>query len=243
MSGAPIGPADEFALPIGTVTFLLTDIEGSTKAWAAAPHLMGPAVARHYDILDAAVSAHGGVRPQEQGEGDSIVAAFSRSSDALRAAVDAQSRLTEEPWPDGTPTIRVRMAIHTGEAQLRNEANYVGQAVIRTARLRAIAHGGQVIASQAARDLAIDQLGSEIEMADLGVHQLKDLARPEHVWQVLVPGSADEFPPLNSLDAVPNNLPTALSTFIGRPPFPRYQGRRRYQGRPRAGSCPGPMRA
>ena len=212
------GPAsfDEFALPIGTVTFLLTDIEGSTKAWSSAPDAMGPAVARHYEILDAAVAAHGGVRPQEQGEGDSIVAAFARSSDAVRAAVDAQARLASEPWPPGVPKIAVRMAVHTGEAQLRNEANYVGQAIIRTARLRAIAHGGQVIVSQAARDLAIDQLGTEIELVDLGIHRLKDLARPEHVWQVTVPGTAERFPPLNSLDSTPNNLPSALSTFVGR---------------------------
>ena len=87
------GSGDEFGLPIGTVTFLLTDIEGSTLAWGAAPTLMGPAVARHYEILDVVVAAHGGVRPQEQGEGDSIVAAFSRASDALRAAVAAQVAL------------------------------------------------------------------------------------------------------------------------------------------------------
>ena len=130
---------DAFGLPIGTVTFLLTDIEGSTLAWQAAPSLMGPAVARHYEILDAAVAAHGGVRPQEQGEGDSIVAAFSRASDALRAALDAQSALADEVWPDGLAPLKVRMAVHAGEAQLRNEANYVGQTIIRTARLRAIA--------------------------------------------------------------------------------------------------------
>ena len=118
MSGAPIGPSDEFALPIGTVTFLLTDIEGSTKAWAAAPHLMGPAVARHYELLDATVAAHGGVRPQEQGEGDSIVAAFSRSSDALRAAVAAQRALTDEVWAERTPVIRVRMALLCKSCQL-----------------------------------------------------------------------------------------------------------------------------
>ena len=207
---------DAFGLPIGTVTFLLTDIEGSTLAWQAAPSLMGPAVARHYEILDAAVAAHGGVRPQEQGEGDSIVAAFSRASDALRAALDAQSALADEVWPDGLAPLKVRMAIHAGEAQLRNEANYVGQTIIRTARLRAIAHGGQVVVSQAARDLTVDQLGDEIELVDLGTHRLKDLARPEHVWQVVIPRLGRDHPPLKSLDAVPNNLPVALSTFVGR---------------------------
>ena len=210
------GTSDEFALPIGTVTFLLTDIEGSTKAWAASPELMRTAVIRHYEILDQAISTHGGVRPQEQGEGDSVVGAFSRASDAIKAAVEAQAMLADEPWLEGTPKIAVRMAVHAGEAQLRNEANYVGQAIIRTARLRAIAHGGQVIASQAVRDLSVDQLGSNIELLDLGVHRLKDLARPEHVWQVIVPDRPSTFPPLNSLDSTPNNLPSALSTFVGR---------------------------
>lgn len=211
------GSSGEFALPVGTVTFLLTDVEGSTSAWQAAPEAMGGAIARHYEMLDAAVAAHGGVRPQEQGESDSIVAAFGRASDALKAAVAAQQSLSAEPWPDGLAgPIRVRMAIHTGEAQMRDEANYVGQAIIRTARLRAIAHGGQVLASQAVRDLVIDQLGDRIELLDLGVHRLKDLARPEHVWQVAAEGMDRAFPPLKSLDAVPNNLPTELSSFVGR---------------------------
>ena len=214
-SGAANG--DAFALPIGTVTFLLTDVEGSTLGWQAAPTLMGAAIARHYEILDVAVATHGGVRPQEQGEGDSIVGAFARASDALRAAVAAQHALVAEPWADGLrEPIRVRMAIHTGEAQTRDEANYVGQAIIRTARLRAIAHGEQILVSQGARDLAVDQFGDEIEMVGLGLHRLKDLARPEHVWQVVSPGLRRAFPALRSLDAVPNNLPVDLSTFVGR---------------------------
>ena len=216
-SDSPNVPADGFALPAGTVTFLLTDVEGSTLGWQESPEQMGPAIARHYEILDRAVAANGGVRPQEQGEGDSIVAAFSRASDALLAATEAQQALAAEPWSDALRMpIRVRMAIHTGEAQMRNNANYVGQAIIRTARLRAIAQGGQILVSQAARDLAVDQLGGHIEFLDLGLHRLKDLARPEHVWQVVVPGLSTEFPPLKSLDATPNNLPVDLSTFVGR---------------------------
>ena len=215
VNGGPGGA--EFALPVGTVTFLLTDVEGSTSAWQAAPGLMGAAIARHYQNLDLAVSAHGGVRPQEQGEGDSIVAAFGRASDALMAAVDAQRALAAEPWPDGlAKPLRVRMAIHTGEAQLRDEANYVGQAIIRTARLRAIAHGGQVLVSQAVRDLVIDQIGDRVELLDLGLHRLKDLARPEHVWQVAGSGLGRDFPPPKSLDTIPNNLPIELSSFVGR---------------------------
>ncbi len=210
-------PGREFALPVGIVTFLLTDVEGSTKAWQAAPQLMGPAIARHYAILEDAIAAHGGVRPQEQGEGDSIVGAFARASDCVAAAVAAQKALTDEPWPDGLDGgLRVRMAIHTGETQLRDEANYVGQAIIRTARLRAIAHGGQILVSQASRDLVIDQLGDRIELIDLGVHRLKDLARPEHVWQAAGEGIGRDFPPLRSLEAIPNNLPIELSSFVGR---------------------------
>ena len=213
----PGGAYDYFALPTGTVTFLLTDVEGSTLGWEAGPTLMGAAIDRHYEILDDAVARNGGVRPQEQGEGDSIVAAFGRASDAVKAALDAQVALQLEPWSVELRTpIRVRMAIHTGEAQMRNEANYVGQAIIRTARLRTIAHGGQVLVSQAARDLAIDQLGAQVDLLDLGSHRLKDLARPEHVWQLVAPELPSEFPPLKSLDAVPNNLPLDLSTFIGR---------------------------
>lgn len=218
MSGSvEAGATDGFALPVGTVTFLLTDVEGSTLAWQANGPAMGAAIARHYEILDAAISTHGGVRPQEQGEGDSVVAAFGRASEALLAATDAQRAIASEPWSESLAgPIRVRMAIHTGEAQMRNEANYVGQAIIRTARLRAIAHGGQVLVSQAARDLAVDQHGSDLQLLDLGMHRLKDLARPEHVWQLTALGLDREFPPLKSLDSVPNNLPMELSSFIGR---------------------------
>ncbi len=204
-----------FSLPIGTVTFLLTDIEDSTRHWQRSAESMGAAVARVYALLDDAVSAHGGVRPVEQGEGDSVVAAFSRASDALLAARAAQVALHAEPWPTVEP-VRVRMAVHTGDATLRDEGNYMGQTIIRTARLRAIAHGGQVVLSAVTRDLTIDQLGSEIELVSLGTHRLKDLARPEDVWQLADAHLPSEFPPLRSLDSVPNNLPVQLSTFVGR---------------------------
>ena len=176
---------------------------------------MADAIARHYELLDAAITSHDGVRPLEQGEGDSVVAAFSRASDAVLAALDAQRALFAEPWPTASP-LKVRMAVHTGEARLRDDRNYAGQAVIRTARLRAIAHGGQVVISSASRDLVIDHLGDDVTLVDLGVHRLKDLARPEHVWQLAHADLTAEFPPLRSLDAVPNNLPVTLSSFIGR---------------------------
>ena len=124
--------AQAFALPTGTVTFLLTDVEGSTRGWEASPAAMALAIARQYAILDEAIGAHGGVRPVEPGEGDSVVAAFSRASDAIAAALDAQRALHRESGPEGAE-LRVRMAVHTGEALLRNEGNYFGQTVIRTA--------------------------------------------------------------------------------------------------------------
>ena len=136
-----------FTLPTGVVTFLLTDIEGSSRAWQADADLMAPAVARHYEIIDEVVVRWGGVRPIEQGEGDSIVAAFSRATDAAAAALDAQRQLLEELGD----RFRVRMALHTGEAQLRDEGNYFGHAVIRCARLRSCGHGGQVLLSHTTR--------------------------------------------------------------------------------------------
>ncbi|HET9601996.1 MAG TPA: LuxR C-terminal-related transcriptional regulator, partial [Acidimicrobiales bacterium] len=170
---------------------------------------------RHYALLDEAIAAHAGVRPVEQGEGDSVVAAFSRASDAVAAAVSAQRALTEEPWPDGV-RLRVRMAIHTGEAQLRDEGNYFGQAVIRCARLRAIGHGGQVLVSEATAALVVDRLPDQVGLLDLGTHRLKDLGRPERVWQLTHPDLTPVLPALRSLDAFRHNLPVQLTPLIGR---------------------------
>ena len=138
--------ASTFLLPTGTVTFLLTDVEQSTASWEAAPEAMAKAISRHYEILADVVGSHRGVRPVEQGEGDSIVAAFSRGVDAVAAALEAQRRLWAEDWPEGIQ-LKVRMALHTGDAQLRDTFNYYGPTVIRTARLRALTHGAQTIAS------------------------------------------------------------------------------------------------
>jgi class 3 adenylate cyclase len=167
-----------FALPAGTVTFLLTDIEGSTRLWESAGEAMPGAVGRHYRILDAAIAGQGGVRPVEQGEGDSVVAAFTRARDALVAALEAQRALYAEDWPDGV-ALRVRMALHTGDARLRDRGNYFGAAVNRCARLRGVARGGQVLLSRATHDLVEDDLPEGVELVDLGVHRLRDLGRPE----------------------------------------------------------------
>ena len=199
------------ALPTGTVSFLLTDVEASTRAWDVAPDATAAAIARHYALLDEQVRAHGGVRPVEQGEGDSIVAAFSRPSDAVAAALGAQQALLAEGLP-----FRVRMAVHTGEAQLRDANNYFGQAIIRCARIRATAHGGQVVVSDSTAVLVRDHLPERARLVDLGVHRLKDLGRPERVWQLVHPDVPAEFPPLRSLNVYRHNLPLQLAPLIGR---------------------------
>lgn len=200
--------------PSGTVTFLLTDVESSTRAWEADAASTAAAIARHEEILAAAIAAHGGFRAVEQGEGDSVVAAFSRASAAVAAAVEAQLALAREPWP--TPaTIRVRIALHTGEAEAHG-GRYAGSTIIRTARLRAVAHGGQTVASRATAELVHDALPDGATLVDLGSHRLRDLTRAEHVFQISHPDLPGAFPPLQSLDRVANNLPAQLTSFIGR---------------------------
>jgi class 3 adenylate cyclase len=140
-------------LPTGTVTFLMTDVEGSTDGWARSPAMLAEAIPRHYEILDEAVRVNGGARPVEQGEGDSIVAAFTRPSAAIAAALHAQQALSAEDWP-GDLGVKVRMALHTGEAELRDEENYFGVAVIRCARIRDCGHRGQVLVSETTAVLA-----------------------------------------------------------------------------------------
>ena len=203
------------ALPTGTVTFLLTDIEGSTRLWEDRGAAMASAVARHYEILDGSVAVHRGVRPIEQGEGDSLVAAFTRASDAVAAALAAGSALRREEWPEGID-IAVRMALHTGEAQLRDERYYTGPSIIRCARLRALAHGGQVLISNTTADLLAEALPDGAALLPLGVHRLRDLRQPERVFQLIHPSIPVRFPPLRSLDVLPNNLPAQLTSFVGR---------------------------
>jgi predicted ATPase/class 3 adenylate cyclase/DNA-binding CsgD family transcriptional regulator len=206
---------DAMRLPAGTVTFLLTDIEGSTRLWEADSPVMAGMVTRHDEILAAAVRHHGGVRPVEQGEGDSVVAVFGVAGDALAAALEAQRALGQEPWPKDM-TVRVRMALHTGDVQVGEGGKVSGPAIIRCARLRATAYGGQTVLTQSTRDLVVDRLPADVGLLDLGLHRLKDLGRPERVWQLCHPALTSEFPPLKSLDASPNNLPVQLSSFVGR---------------------------
>jgi predicted ATPase/class 3 adenylate cyclase len=201
-------------LPTGTVTFLLTDVEGSTSLWELAPSAMSAAIARHDELAAAVIHAHDGVLVKSRGEGDSIFSVFARATDAAGAAIALQRALHAEPWPDRA-ALRVRMALHTGEAELR-EGDYYGQVVNRCARLRAIGHGGQTLASHATYELVRDGLPDGASLRDLGSHRLRDLARPEQVWQLLGEELPADFPPLRSLDARLHNLPVQLTTFVGR---------------------------
>lgn len=205
----------DFALPLGTVTLLLADVEGSTGRWERRPDLMRASMARFDRIAREAVGTHGGVRPEEQGEGDSFVAAFARATDALAAAVSLQLALVREQWPAGGE-VRVRVGIHTGEVQLRDGRNYIGRAVNRTARLRSLGHGGQTLVSQATAELVADGLPNGAHLTALGVHRLRDLSRPERVFQLDHVELPSQFPALRSLEHLPNNLPASLSSFVGR---------------------------
>ncbi len=198
-------------LPTGVVTFLLTDIEGSTQAWQAAPGEMTARVSRHYDILESGIAAHGGRRPQEQGEGDSVVAVFVDASSALSAAVETQLALRRE-----LPDLPVRMALHTGETMLRNESNYVGLTIIRCARIRGCGHGGQILLSDATVAELGDAMVDPFGVVDLGLYGLRGLDGRDRIWQVTHPSLPATFAPLKAGASAAGNLPTPISSFVGR---------------------------
>ena len=200
------------ALPTGTVAFLFTDIEGSTALWERDPVAMRAAVERHVAILDAAIVANIGVHYKTVG--DAMQAAFPTASAALAAAVEAQRALTAEPWPETGP-LRVRMAIHVGEATPR-DGDYLAPALNRLARLLTAGYGGQILLTAAAEALSRGALPPETSLRDLGKHRLRDLLQPERVFQLLHRDLPTDFPPLKSLDARPNNLPSQPNLFIGR---------------------------
>ena len=198
------------SLPTGTVTFLFTDIEGSTRLVQAMGPRYGELLTDHCRIIREAIAAGGGTEVST--EGDSFFAAFPSAPAAVTATAMAQRRLSAHAWPDGAQ-VRVRMGLHTGEG-IRGGDNYMGLDVHRAARIAAAGHGGQVLLSEATRSL-IGRL-PDAALRDLGRHRLKDLANPEHLFQLDVAGLPTEFPALRSLDARPNNLPVQLTSFIGR---------------------------
>jgi predicted ATPase/class 3 adenylate cyclase/DNA-binding CsgD family transcriptional regulator len=196
-------------LPTGTVTLLLADIEGSTRLWETEPDEMTGAVARLDRRLTDLVASHCGVRPVEQGEGDSFVVAFARATDAVACALELQ-RAPLAP-------IRLRIGLHTGEIRLRDEGNYIGPTINRTARLRDLAHGGQTVLSGVTEELVFDQLPGDAWLTDLGSHELRDVPRPERVAQLCHPDLRNDFPPLRVADtAVSQRLPAQLTSFVGR---------------------------
>jgi predicted ATPase/class 3 adenylate cyclase len=195
-----------------TLTFLFTDIAGSTRLWESNPDSMRLALARHDALLRAVMQAHGG--HVFKTVGDAFCVAFIRPENAFSAAVDGQLALETESW-EGIEPLTVRMAIHSGDCERRND-DYFGQALSVPARLLGLVHGGQILASQAAVDLAAGALPPQIELEDLGEHALRDLSGLYRIHQVCAAGIPSVFPPLRTAGYRPNNLPRQLTSFIGR---------------------------
>jgi len=197
--------------PVGTVTFLFTDLEGSTRLWEVSPNEMQSALKRHDEIVAKQIEAFNGAIILERGEGDSVFAVFARASDAVAAACEIQCEMRLELWPEQLP-MRVRMAIHTGEAA----ADYRSPHVNRAARIRAIAHGEQILISGVTAGIVRGSLPAEASLIDLGQHRLRDVAEVEHVFQLAHPGLRGDFAPLKSLGNFRQNLPVQLTSFVGR---------------------------
>ena len=216
-AGAPAGagvPAGA-GLPAGTVTFLLTDIEGSTRLWETVPEAMEEALERHNRLLAGVIGGHGGVVVTSRGEGDSFFAVFPSAVAAIEAAGACQLRLGRESWPEGA-ALRVRMGLHTGEASVR-DGDYVEHAPInRCARVKAAGHGGQVLVTRATRDLAGGRLGGGFGLTRLGEFRLRDLAGPELIYQLTHADLPADFPPIRTLAERAGNLPLPVSSFVGR---------------------------
>jgi len=196
----------------GPLTFLFTDIEGSTRRWEADPGAMSVALARHDRIVRSAIESVQGELFKHTGDG--ACAVFRNASEGIAAAVAVQRALEHEDWGEAAP-LRVRIAIHTGPAEVRT-GDYFGPTLNRAARLMATAHGGQIIVSRAAAELSRETLPAGVALLDLGEHRLADLNQPEHVFQVTHPDLRGEFPPLRSLDFFRHNLPVSLTPFVGR---------------------------
>ncbi|ORA97076.1 regulator [Mycobacterium mantenii] len=197
------------------VTFLLTDIEGSTAAWEADADAMARALARHDELVEQVVTSRGGRLIKARGEGDATFSVFERPSAGAAAAIELQDAITHEPWALPDP-IRVRMALHTGEVELR-DGDYFGRAVNRVARLRSLAEGGQILCSGATAELVIDSLADDVLLTDLGMRQLKNLARPEHVFELRLETVAGQ--PESQASKAPMERPSFPAVLVGPGPF------------------------
>ena len=214
---SPAGPGQPADLPAGTVTFLLTDIEGLTRLWETAPAAMEVALEQHNRLVTGVIDDHGGVVVTPRGEGDSFFAVFPSAVAAVEAAGGCQLRLKKEAWPAGA-ALRVRVGLHTGEAHVR-DGDYVDHAPInRCARVKAAAHGGQVLVTKTTRDLVEGRLGGGFGLKRLGEFRLRDLAEPELIYQLTHAGLPDDFPPIVTLAERSGNLPLPVSSFVGRAP-------------------------
>ena len=202
--------------PSAPLSFFASDIEGSTRLWETQPAAMSAALIRHDALLRGAIEAHGGRIFKTVGDGCFAVFLQGEGGEALRAAVDAQLSLLTEPWPTDR-AIRVRMALHAGPAERRDD-DFFGPTINRLARLLSIGHGGQVLLSESAVGLVRSDLPPSAELRDMGRHRLKDLDAPEAVSMLLHEALGSEFPALKSLDSLPNNLPRQLTSFVGREP-------------------------
>ncbi len=200
------------ALPTGTVTFLFTDIVGSTRLLTDLGDRYGDLLARHNEIIRGVLDEHDG--QEVSTEGDAFLAVFRSAPQAVAAAAAAQRSLQSAAWPAGA-TVNVRMGLHTGEGRLGGD-NYAGLDVNRAARIAAAGHGGQVLLSETTHALVSHDVPDGSSFRDLGLHRLKDLPIPEHLWQLEVDGLLQDFPPPRSLDARPNNLPVSPTTLVGR---------------------------
>ena len=199
--------------PSGTVTFLLTDLEGSTRMWEREPEAMKAAMARHDEILEKAIAAKQGFVFSRMGDG--MAAAFATAREAVAAAVAIKQALAQENWRT-TSSLKARVGLHTAEAVIVDDSGYANLPINRCRRLMAAAHGGQSVISGATESLVRDQLPNGVGLIDLGEHRLRDLGRPMQVFQLTWTDQPEDFAPLRSLDAFPGNLPAQVTSFIGR---------------------------
>ena|SRR6185312_10883570 len=211
-------------LPTGTVTFLITDLEGSTRMWEQFPDAMRAAMVRHDELLQRAIATHRGYLFSRMGDG--MAAAFATAADAVSSAVAIKQALAEVDW--GTTPLKARIGLHTAEAVV-DDNGYASRPINRCARLMAAAHGGQVLVSGTTEALVRYELSDGLSLIDLGEHRLRDLGNPMHVFQITSPGD-DPFPPLRSVEALPPSVPIQAASSTTGPLAGRRAGCRRWSG-------------
>jgi predicted ATPase/class 3 adenylate cyclase len=214
-ASAGTGEPSGAEVPAGTVTFLLTDIEGSTRLWESVPDAMEAALERHNGLLTSVIEDHGGMVVTSRGEGDSFFAVFPSAVSAVEAAGACQLALNAEAWPEGA-ALRVRMGLHTGEARGRGSDKVDHAPINRCARVKAAGHGGQVLVTKTTADLVGGRLGGGFGLKKLGEFRLRDLAQPELIYQLTHPDLPADFPPVRTVAERTGNLPVPVSSFIGR---------------------------